>query len=356
MIPAQFNFTIPEIVSLIGLAQCVYVLVYIFLRSGDMARAMLPIIYFGVLACGFFLDFAAQFIGSATDYYEILQWLAWFSGPPLSVLLLVQIAQIGTVPPLKNYAVLLLIPAALFAAVAGAKTYDECIIPAPCDVLNEWLVVCGLLAGLLSMILIWNHRSLIDPLRIEKSGRDRYWLVVTLIAVNLLFLAAMLLGASFIIPPESLVLIRNFLGLGFVYLAGTSLFRIYPRAVRLVDRAAKGMDDEDRVLAGRINDLIDMQKIYHEAAYSRADMARELGVPESAISKVVSLHYGKTLPQVLNERRVDDAKRMLSQTEAQIAVIATESGFNSLASFNRVFREITGMTPSAYRAGDGKAS
>ena len=40
---------------------------------------------------------------------------------------------------------------------------------------------------------------------------------------------------------------------------------------------------------------------------------------------------------------------MLHNPEIAIQVVAFEVGFNSLASFNRAFREITGKTPSEYR-------
>ena len=51
----------------------------------------------------------------------------------------------------------------------------------------------------------------------------------------------------------------------------------------------------------------------------------------------------------MNERRVDDAKRLLVETDAAIKTIAEEVGFNSLPSFNRVFKDLTGYAPSIYR-------
>src|SRR5262249_27503868 len=90
-------------------------------------------------------------------------------------------------------------------------------------------------------------------------------------------------------------------------------------------------------------------KLYHEPTFSRADLARELHVSENTLSRVINVAFGKSFPRLLNEFRVDDAKRMLHSHDIPIQIIATEVGFNSLASFNRAFRELTSITPSQYR-------
>ena len=346
----QLRFSIPEILSLIGVAQCIYVLVYMLFRAGDARRALLPFVYFTILGVAFFLDFSERFISGLTIYYPILQWFFWFFGPPLSVLLILQIGQIRETPSLGNYWVLFLTPVAYAAAVMMSLQDKSCMFPVNCPVLHEWLVITGLGAGAISMMTVWVHRALFEDLYREKAGKDRYWLILTLVFVNLFFLATMLGSLTPFISVHDAILIRTFLGLGLVYLAGTSLFRIYPQALTLVERAPKPkMSEDDMAVARRIEYLLDMEKIYHEPAYSRTDLARELDVPETVVSKVINRHFGKSFPQLLNERRVEDAKRLLSQTTVSVKVIAEEVGFNSTASFNRVFRDITSQTPSTYR-------
>ncbi len=347
----QLRFSVPEILSLIGVAQCVYVLVYMMFRAGDIKRAMLPFAYFMVLGLAFFFDFAAEFIGDSTVYYGIFQWFVWFLGPPLSVLLIIQIAQIKQTPDLGNYWVLFLTPLAYGGAVFMSLGDASCIFPGNCTVLYDWLIITGLIAGAISMLAIWGHRGMLEELYQEKTGKDRYWLILTLIFVNLFFLTMMLVSLSATVTQADAILIRTFLGLGLVYLAGTSLFRIYPQSLTLVARGQKeDMSADELALAQRIERLLDYEKIYHEQAYGRAELARELKTPETVISKVINIHFGKSFPQLLNERRVEDAKRLLRETKASIKVIAEDVGFNSTASFNRVFRDLTGQTPSAYRS------
>jgi AraC-like DNA-binding protein len=344
------RFSIPEIMSLIGLCQCVYILVYMMFRSGDIKRAALPFLYFLVLGLAFFLDFARGYVGGMFDYYALLSWAAWFLGPPLSYLLIIQVAQISKVPSLKHFWVLALVPMAGMGGLAVARLDNSCVLPADCPVLREWLVVFGLAAGLASIIALWTKRGLLRGLRSEKAGSGRYWLILTLIFVNLLFLTVMLLSLTPALARDQAFMIRTFLGLGLGYVAGTSLFRIYPQAVQIVERREREeMNVEEKDVARRIEDLLVLEKIYQEPAYTRADLARELKLPEAVVSRIINVHFGKSFPQLLNEKRVADAGKLLTETNQAVKDIAEQVGFNSTASFNRVFRSLTGKTPSMYR-------
>jgi AraC-like DNA-binding protein len=355
----DMRFSVPEILSLVGLIQCVYVLVYMLFRAGDVRRAVLPSLYFVVLGLAFFLDFARDHVGAMFDYYLVLPWAAWFMGPPLSVLLMIQIAQISQVPPRRYFFLPLLLPIAAAVAISMARRDTNCELPGNCPVLREWLVIFGLVAGLVSIAILWARRSLLRGLKAEKAGSARYWLILTLIFVNLSFLTVMLLSLTPALGIEEMRMIRTFLGLGLVYVAGTSLFRIYPQAVQIVERGNREMNPEEKNIAQRIEGLLTLEKIYQEPHYTRADLARELKLPESVVSRVINVHFGKSFPQLLNEKRVADATKLLAESNLAIKDVAEQVGFNSTASFNRVFRSLTGKTPSTYRkleTGTGEAN
>lgn len=340
----DLQFTIPEILSLIGLTQCVYILVYMAFRAGGWKQAALPFAYFLALGGAFFTDLGQRFIGDITSHYEVFSWLFWFSCPPLSVLLIVQIARIGKSLAVKDFLVLGLIPLALAVSLGVSKS-DE--------TLSEWLAVTGLLAGAGAMLTLWLRRGLFTDLYKEVAGHERYWLVLTLIFLNGAFLALVLGEMTGVLPIEDAFRIRTILGLGLAYLAGTSLFRIYPQAVQLVERrkilSLETLNDAEKTLAEKIETLLSREKVYQEPSYGRADLARELQAQEAVVSKVINRHFGKSLPQILNERRIEDAKRLLKETKAPVKIIADEVGFSSLTTFNRVFRDMTGTTPVAFR-------
>ena len=44
-----------------------------------------------------------------------------------------------------------------------------------------------------------------------------------------------------------------------------------------------------------------------------------------------------------------NAQRMLMETDKNITEVGRETGFSNLTHFNRVFKQVTGMTPSGFR-------
>ena len=60
----------------------------------------------------------------------------------------------------------------------------------------------------------------------------------------------------------------------------------------------------------------------------------------------------KSFYDCINQYRVEEAKLLLidpSKSAHKIASIAFDAGFNSISTFNDVFKKITGQTPSQYR-------
>ncbi|MCE7886326.1 MAG: AraC family transcriptional regulator [Alphaproteobacteria bacterium PRO2] len=337
----HLQFTIPEMLSLIGVTQCVYFLVYMIMRAGRLSRAGVPILYFLVLALAFLSDAAERSLGAGIDNYFYLQWATWFLGPPLSVLLVIQVAQISRTPELKHFWVLALIPAAFLIARAMVPSEND-------PEMQSALTIFGIIAGCISLLAIWLQRDVFAAITSEKTGKARYWLILALVFTNIFMLGVMMLGLS---PAhaENALMVRTVLGLGFVYLVGTSLFRIYPQAVMLSEIGPDTLTARDLEIARRIESLMTLDKVYHEPAYSRADLARECEVSEAALSRIINLHFSKTFPQLMNEHRIEDAKRMLKETDASVRTVAGEVGFNSLATFNRVFKELTGSSPGQFR-------
>ena len=344
-------FTIPEVISLIGVFQCVYILVYVSFRAGDIIRIILPVFYFLTLGVAFFIDLARGYISEITPYYDVISWFSWSFGVPISVLLIIQMSQITKLPSLINWAILLVTPfALLFSVVAATYTEPTCKYDMMCPEFSGWLNVSGIIAGAVSLLAIWGHRNLFSDILQQKAGKERYWLILALIIVNISFLLITAFKTTGYELSYNISVLRSVLGLAFVYLISTSLFRIYPQALFLPKKKRSDvLSQEEKLIVEKIENLLRLEKIYHEATYSRSDLARELDVAEAVLSRVINIHFQKSFPQLLNEYRVEDAKTLLLDTDASIKIIAEEVGFNSLPSFNRVFKDLIGHSPSQYR-------
>ena len=85
-----------------------------------------------------------------------------------------------------------------------------------------------------------------------------------------------------------------------------------------------------------------------------SDIASETGYTSNTISMVLNIHQQENFYQFVNRYRIEAAKRALSDSDRSsesILEIAYDSGFRSKSTFNKVFREITGITPSQFRPG-----
>ena len=51
----------------------------------------------------------------------------------------------------------------------------------------------------------------------------------------------------------------------------------------------------------------------------------------------------------INIKRIEDSLTLLKSTNLTVLDIATKCGFNSTASFNKIFKKTTGITPKEYR-------
>ncbi len=69
----------------------------------------------------------------------------------------------------------------------------------------------------------------------------------------------------------------------------------------------------------------------------------------SYLSRVFHLKTGKTLQSYLNERKIEAAKELLCDKKMSITEITEKLHFESVQSFCRAFKKITGISPAKYQ-------
>jgi len=79
------------------------------------------------------------------------------------------------------------------------------------------------------------------------------------------------------------------------------------------------------------------------------DIASAVYISPAYASALFKDSTGRTIGEYLREIRVEKAKIMLAETNKNIEKISASVGYNQLRSFLRVFKSVTGMTPSEYR-------
>ena len=79
-------------------------------------------------------------------------------------------------------------------------------------------------------------------------------------------------------------------------------------------------------------------------------LARVSCVSQAHFARSFKEAFGVPPHRYLLTRRIERAKALLRDTDAPIIDIAFQTGWNSLGTFGRVFRDITGESPSVLRA------
>lgn len=113
-------------------------------------------------------------------------------------------------------------------------------------------------------------------------------------------------------------------------------------------------DDKDQFhwrLFCRMEQLMDTEKLYLQQDLSREKMCKLMKTDKNHMAKMFQLYVEEAnLPAYINGKRVCHAAYLIKEKpHCKMATIATESGFSTVRSFNRLFKEQTGMTPLEFR-------
>lgn len=113
------------------------------------------------------------------------------------------------------------------------------------------------------------------------------------------------------------------------------------------------IDLRDIALHRRLRAALEIEHCYLRPGLTIAELAGHLRIPVQTLRALIHASSGhRNFTSLLNQHRVAHARRLLGDPELArdtILSIALNSGFASLATFNRVFRETAGCTPSEYR-------
>ena len=100
---------------------------------------------------------------------------------------------------------------------------------------------------------------------------------------------------------------------------------------------------------GQLSHILDYIDTYLDRNIKLADLAQLLDMSSFHFSRLFKQSIGITPHQYLSQQRVEKAKQLLKQTDRLITDIALECGFSSHSHLSKQFRQVTGITPKAYR-------
>ncbi len=111
-------------------------------------------------------------------------------------------------------------------------------------------------------------------------------------------------------------------------------------------------EDQSEIIFQKLASYMQTTKPYLNSNLNLPLLSQQLSVSTHHLSQILNERIGQNFFEYINKFRVDEAKRLLKDQHFQhltLAAIGFEAGFNSVSSFNSIFKKYTSQTPSDYR-------
>ncbi|WP_460615208.1 helix-turn-helix domain-containing protein [Hymenobacter seoulensis] len=102
----------------------------------------------------------------------------------------------------------------------------------------------------------------------------------------------------------------------------------------------------------RLVSALEQEQLFKDPDLTLTSLARHLQLTPAVVSQLINAGLGQSFSDLVNGYRLEEVKRRLLTADAQrltLLALALEAGFNSKATFNRVFKEKVGITPKEYQ-------
>jgi len=121
---------------------------------------------------------------------------------------------------------------------------------------------------------------------------------------------------------------------------------IMPRANRLTHVSLRNPNRAEPVEIWKARNFIDE---HSEEEVSLRKVAKLVNISPNHLSDKFKEVTGVNFVDYIARTRTEKARELLNNSSLRISEIAFAVGFQSLSQFNRVFKKLTGKSPSAYR-------
>lgn len=125
-----------------------------------------------------------------------------------------------------------------------------------------------------------------------------------------------------------------------------------PKTEKLIKPEESG--DEEELIEGAagsfiVNNALSYIEENYRSKLKLADVAEQVYVSQWHLSKLLNRYTGQSFSDILNNTRIEQAKKLLEDPSLRIGDIADMVGFLDMAHFSRVFKKQTGISANEYR-------
>ena len=116
------------------------------------------------------------------------------------------------------------------------------------------------------------------------------------------------------------------------------------------DPKPKTINFKEEVLQ-QVENRMRQHKDYLDPTLNLKTFASNCKLPQKVVSQYLNQKLNQSFHDYVNRYRVEEFKQRIGESEEQMMTfegLAYDCGFNSKATFNRIFKKFTGLTPSQY--------
>lgn len=111
-------------------------------------------------------------------------------------------------------------------------------------------------------------------------------------------------------------------------------------------------EDDSLQYLDKLNRYMEIEKPFLDSNLTLTKLAKELNIPLHHLSQLINEKTGLNFFDFINRYRIEAVKAKMTDSKFanfSLLGIAFDCGFNSKSAFNRVFKKLTGVTPSKYK-------
>lgn len=117
----------------------------------------------------------------------------------------------------------------------------------------------------------------------------------------------------------------------------------------MITSAAPSFPQKDEISDPLVESVRQYLIAYAESNVRIEDLCREFDYSRSYLSRRFREKTGQTLAAYAMQLKIDEAKRLIRETDLNLSQISTRLSFENPQYFSRVFKRVTGMTPTEFR-------
>jgi AraC-like DNA-binding protein len=192
------------------------------------------------------------------------------------------------------------------------------------------------------------------------ENRSILWvnfLLYSLVVTSIMSITFNVIGRSFFMGSKTMLIFPSIIFSILLFIIG---LLGYMQNHTVVDLETDDRKDKEIVPKNYNNNKLNeklLDLFVNEAIYKHSDLkithiSEKLHTNRTYISKHINTEYSCTFNDFVNRYRIEEAKKLLIEDSTKnysLNYISEKSGFGSMGSFMRVFRDIEGITPGQFR-------